>query len=81
VRFQVLMAASMNITAFFDIASCRRIIALMMEAVRTSETSVNFYETTWCNILEGCHLHSLLRSLNFIKTLNTITDDLNLPKE
>jgi hypothetical protein len=30
-------------------------IALMMEAVRTSETSVNFYETTRRNIPEGCH--------------------------
>jgi hypothetical protein len=27
-------------------------IALMMEAVRTSETSVNFYQTTRCNIPE-----------------------------
>jgi hypothetical protein len=26
--------------------------ALMTEAVSTSEMSVNFYETTWCNIPE-----------------------------
>jgi hypothetical protein len=32
-------------------------LALMMEAVRTSETSANFYETTRGNIPEGCHLH------------------------
>jgi hypothetical protein len=31
-------------------------IALMMEAVSTSETSVNFYETTWRNIPEDSHL-------------------------
>jgi hypothetical protein len=31
-------------------------IALMMEAERTSETSVNFCETIWRNIPEGCHL-------------------------
>jgi hypothetical protein len=31
-------------------------IALMLEAVRSSETSVNFYETIRCNISEGCHL-------------------------
>jgi hypothetical protein len=31
---------------------------LMMEAVCTSETSVNFYETTWCNIAEDSHLNS-----------------------
>jgi hypothetical protein len=34
------------------------IIALMMEAGRTSEPSVNFYETTRRNIPEGCHLHT-----------------------
>jgi hypothetical protein len=27
-----------------------------MEAVSTSETLVYFYETTWCNIPEGCEL-------------------------
>jgi hypothetical protein len=30
----------------------------MMEAVSTSETSVNFYETTRRNILEDSHLHT-----------------------
>jgi hypothetical protein len=34
------------------------IIALMMTAVSTSETLVNFYETSWCNIPEGCHLQA-----------------------
>jgi hypothetical protein len=32
------------------------LIALMTEAVSTSETLDNFYETTWYNIPEGCHL-------------------------
>jgi hypothetical protein len=32
------------------------LIALMMEAVRTSETSVNFYQTTRRNIPEENHL-------------------------
>jgi hypothetical protein len=56
------MAASLKMTTFWDIALCslveveqrfrgsycrhHALIALMMEAVRTSETSVNFYETT-----------------------------------
>jgi hypothetical protein len=31
------------------------VIALIMEAVSTSETSVNFYQTTLRNILEGGH--------------------------
>jgi hypothetical protein len=30
----------------------------MMEAVSTSETLINYYETTWCNIPEGCHLRT-----------------------
>jgi hypothetical protein len=34
------------------------LIALMMEAVSISETSVNFYETTWRNIAEGYHHQS-----------------------
>jgi hypothetical protein len=33
-------------------------IALMMEAVSTSDTSVNFYETTRRNILDDSHLHT-----------------------
>jgi hypothetical protein len=34
------------------------IIALMMEAASTSETSVNFYQITWHNNPEGSHLHT-----------------------
>jgi hypothetical protein len=30
----------------------------MMEAVSTSEMSVNFYQTTWRNIPEDSHLHT-----------------------
>jgi hypothetical protein len=33
------------------------LIALMMEAVSTSETSVNFYQTTRRNIPEDSHIH------------------------
>jgi hypothetical protein len=33
------------------------IITLMMAAVRTSETSVYFHETTRRCIAEGCHLN------------------------
>jgi hypothetical protein len=36
----------------------------MMEAVSTSETSVNFYETTRRNIPENCHLHARRRREN-----------------
>jgi hypothetical protein len=30
---------------------------LIMEAINKSEMPVNLYETTWYNILEGCHLY------------------------
>jgi hypothetical protein len=42
-------------TVFWDVAPCS-ITAVMMEAVSTSETSVNFYETTRHNIPEDSHL-------------------------
>jgi hypothetical protein len=35
----------------------RAIIALMMEAASTCETSVNFYQTIWRNNPEDSHLH------------------------
>jgi hypothetical protein len=63
----------MKMTAFWDIAPfsfvevyirfrgayClhHQLIVLMMDAVNTSETSVDFYETTRHNIPEGYHLH------------------------
>jgi hypothetical protein len=36
------------------------LVALMMEAVSTSETSANFYQTTWRNIPEDSRLHTNL---------------------
>jgi hypothetical protein len=43
----------MKMAVFWDVAPG---IALMMEAVNTSETSVNFYQTTRRNIPEDSHL-------------------------
>jgi hypothetical protein len=34
------------------------LIALMMEAASTSETMVNFYQTTWCYNPEDSNLHT-----------------------
>jgi hypothetical protein len=49
------------------------LIALMMEAVSTSEISVNFYETTRRNIPESCHLltciHKNLKSYTIYPTV------------
>jgi hypothetical protein len=67
VRFQVLKA-DMKMKIFWDIASCSLIeigvsevhnmssIAVMTEAVRTSETSVYFNKTSRRYIPEDCHL-------------------------
>jgi hypothetical protein len=71
VRFQVIA------TTFSDIAPCSlteigrrfkamiRFVALMMETVSTSETSVNFYESTRRSIPEGCLSSSLTGYLEF----------------
>jgi hypothetical protein len=46
-RFQVLTAAIMKFRVFLDVVQCILIgVALMMEAVRSSEMSVHFNETT-----------------------------------
>jgi hypothetical protein len=36
------------------------LIILMMEAASTCKMSVNFYHTTWHNIIEDSHLHVLI---------------------
>jgi hypothetical protein len=46
----------------------RAVITLMLEAVRTSETSV-YYETTWHNIPEGSNLQM---KANFKTTSHTL---------
>jgi hypothetical protein len=50
-----------KIAVFWDVAPCSPVIALKMEAVNTSETSVNIYQTTRRNIPEDSHLHTRLR--------------------
>jgi hypothetical protein len=70
----------MKLTVFWDVALCSLVetnqhfrgevltattITLMMETVSTSETSVSFYKTTWCNIPEGSHLQEN-RGLQFL---------------
>jgi hypothetical protein len=39
-------------TVFWDVAPCSIEITLMIEAVNTSETSVNFYQTTTAALLK-----------------------------
>jgi hypothetical protein len=67
VRFPVLTAATTKKNVFWDVETyCLRELHrrfrgahclhhgsdAMMEAVITYETSINFYRTTWCNIME-----------------------------
>jgi hypothetical protein len=35
---------------------------VVMGAASTSETSVNLYQTTWCNNPEDSHLHFIISS-------------------
>jgi hypothetical protein len=46
VGVEVLTTVNTELVVFLDVAPCS-LIALMMEAVRTSETLVNLYQTTW----------------------------------
>jgi hypothetical protein len=56
VRFQVL-TASMKLAILRDVEPCSMAIALMMEAVSISETSVKFYHITRRNMPEDSHIH------------------------
>jgi hypothetical protein len=44
----------------------------MMEAVSSSETSVNIYQTTWRNIPEDSHLHVRICFVALCKSLGHI---------
>jgi hypothetical protein len=51
----------MKMTFFWVVTPCKPrglLIALMMEAASTSETSVNFYQTARHNNPEDSHLHT-----------------------
>jgi hypothetical protein len=50
------------------------VIALMMEVARTSETSVNFYQTTQRNNPDGSHLHFILDNFCFSRRFNDDVD-------
>jgi hypothetical protein len=50
---------------FWVVAPCSLVIALMTEAARTSETSVNFYQTTRRNNPEDSHHLCLINLLLF----------------
>jgi hypothetical protein len=78
VRFQVLTSASMKMTVFWDVAPCSLVkvflrfidaCCLIIKAASTSETSVNFYQTTRRNTPENTHLHT--HNMKFSITIRT----------
>jgi hypothetical protein len=59
VRLQVITAASMKTTYFWNMEYKRCVLPPSgQEAVRASETSFYFNVTTWCHIPEGYHLQN-----------------------
>jgi hypothetical protein len=59
VRFQVLTGASNKTAVFWVVGPCsleEHLIALIVEAASSSETSVNFYQTTRRSNPEDSHL-------------------------
>jgi phage-related holin len=56
-RFEVLTAVSTKMAVFWVIALCSLVEALMMDATKTYETLVNFYQTTRRYNPEDSHLH------------------------
>jgi hypothetical protein len=54
--FEVLTTVSTKMAVFWVVALCSDKIALMMEAARTSETLVNWYQTTQRYNAEDSHL-------------------------
>jgi hypothetical protein len=81
VGFEVLTVVSTKMAVFWVMAPCSlvevyRFIALMMEAARTSETSVNFYQTTWRHNPEDSHLriHRRENLKSYSGDINSILD-------
>jgi hypothetical protein len=75
------MVASMKMAVFWVVAPCSLVeamIALMMEAASTCETSVNFYHTILCNSPEDSHqtfnlLYKMLKSKMYENNLAFIS--------
>jgi hypothetical protein len=54
---------SKKMAVFWDVGPCIAVIALMMEAVQTSETSVNLFQSAWRYNPEDGHLQLYSYSL------------------
>jgi hypothetical protein len=79
-RYETLLMRTM--TVLWDVAPYslveidRCLIALMMEAVSTSKTSVSLYQTTRRNIPEDSHLHTRRRENLKLHQLLKLIDNL-----
>jgi hypothetical protein len=63
VGFEVLAAVSTNMAIFWVVAPCSLV---EMEAAWTSETLINFYQTTRRYYTEGSHLHMKYSNKNIL---------------
>lgn len=50
------------------------ISTLMVKAVCTSETLVNFWKTTWLSISERCHLHTCCYEISHVRNVSLFPD-------
>jgi hypothetical protein len=50
--------SSQKLTDILEVITASIIRVMMMEAVSTSETTVNFHETAWCKIPEESFLQN-----------------------
>jgi hypothetical protein len=75
VRFQVLTAASMKVTVFWDVTPCSLVevyrrfrgACCLHHQGGCPEASVNFYQTIWRNTLEGSHLHGMFVLMSYLQ--------------
>jgi hypothetical protein len=54
-RFEVILATGVKIVVFWDV----EFLTLMIEAVRSSKTSVSINQTTWYNVPADRHLRMI----------------------
>jgi hypothetical protein len=77
VRYEVLTATGMKKAIFWDVAPCslvdtdRHFITLKMEAVSSSETSINIYQTAQCYIPQDGHLEVRLTFITHVTNFET----------
>jgi hypothetical protein len=72
VGFQVLAATSTKMTAFWGVAPIISVLMMKAVSLRTTETSVYFYEPTKHYIPEGYHLRQSCRHISHSKLPDSV---------